>query len=502
MNKYGLIELSFKGYSDKNPFVDYTITALFKNKNEEKTIQGFYDGDGIYKVRFMPSFSGRYTYKVKGSFNENVFTGYFEVSENIQHHGPVQVTNQTHFKYADNTPYYSIGTTSYVWWLNDLWEDTLSSIKEAGFNKLRFCVFPKHYDYNFKDPACFPYVGTPMDSSVLTKENFFEYTGKKDGNHFDYYQLNPDYFKRLDKAIEALEVLNIEADLILMHPYDRWGFSDMPLDADKLYWQYMINRYGAYHHVWWSLANEYDVIKTKDNVYWKMFGEYLQANDPYNHLRSIHNCLKLYNHHESWITHCSIQRVDIYRTTEDVTQFKKEYNKPIVMDEIAYEGNLPYGWGNITGQEMVRRMYECALRGGYPGHSETYYDENIIFWSHGGKFKGESYKRVQFLLDLLKETPGPGLKNIDKDKDGILFEYWDCICAVVDGQDDTNYRMYYFSFMQPSFRDFYFEDKMHVEVIDTWNMIKEDKGVFSGRFRIELPQKQYMLIRMWKEKEL
>lgn len=54
--------------------------------------------------------------------------------------------------------------------------------------------------------------------------------------------------------------------------------------------------------------------------------------------------------------------------------------------------------------------------------------------------------------------------------------------------------------MQPSFRDFYFEDKMHVEVIDTWNMTKEDKGIFSGRFRIELPQRQYMLIRMWKEK--
>ena len=36
--------------------------ALFAVKNEKKTVDGFYDGDGIYKVRFMPSFTDEYTF--------------------------------------------------------------------------------------------------------------------------------------------------------------------------------------------------------------------------------------------------------------------------------------------------------------------------------------------------------------------------------------------------------------------------------------------------------
>ena len=62
---------------------------------------------------------------------------------------------------------------------------TLQTLKESAFNKIRFCIFPKHYDYNLGEPRSYPYEGTPMDSTVLTKDNFQEYTGKTEGNHFD-----------------------------------------------------------------------------------------------------------------------------------------------------------------------------------------------------------------------------------------------------------------------------------------------------------------------------
>lgn len=29
-----------------------------------------------------------------------------------------------------------------------------------------------------------------------------------------------------------------------------------------------------------------------------------------------------------------------------------------MVDECAYEGNINYGWGNITGEEMTRRFWE------------------------------------------------------------------------------------------------------------------------------------------------
>ena len=41
------------------------------------------------------------------------------------------------------------------------------------------------------------------------------------------------------------------------------------------------------------------------------------------------------------------------------------YKRQIVWDEIAYEGNIDMGWGNISGQELTRRFWEASMRGGY-----------------------------------------------------------------------------------------------------------------------------------------
>ena len=58
--------------------------------------------------------------------------------------------------------------------------------------------------------------------------------------------------------------------------------------------------------------------------------------------------------------------------------------------------------------------------------------------------------------------------------------------------------MYYFSFMRPAFREFDLPENKdsRVEVIDTWNMTIEDRGVFRGKTRIELGGKPYMAVRI------
>ena len=64
VEKWGLFEVYFNGKTQGNPFTDYGIKGKFVGDNEEVTVDGFYDGDGVYKVRFMPSFEGKYTYTV------------------------------------------------------------------------------------------------------------------------------------------------------------------------------------------------------------------------------------------------------------------------------------------------------------------------------------------------------------------------------------------------------------------------------------------------------
>ncbi len=508
VEKWGVFEVSAKGTKEGNPFTERTVTGVFKGEHETVTADGFYDGDGIYRVRFMPSWEGEYTYVIDGNYGGGRREGSFTVLPARQgNHGPVRVAEKYHFSYADGTPYYSIGTTCYVW---DLQSDeriaqTLQSLKDSAFNKIRFCVFPKHYDYNLGEPRSYPYEGTPMDSSVLTRENFQDYTFRTEGNHFDHTRFNPGHFRHIERCILSLQELGIEADLILMHPYDRWGFCTMTKEQDDLYWKYALARFAAFRNVWWSLANEYDLFPDKTEEDWERCGTFLAEKDPYSHLRSIHNCHAFYDHSRPWITHCSIQRQDLYKSGELTDEYRKRYGKPVVLDEIAYEGNIQHGWGNITGEELTRRFWETVCRGGYPGHGETYIGlpddgddpEEVLWWSHGGKLRGESWKRFRLLLDILQKTPGHGLTLYEKCD-------WDDICGVPECEKDLPVKscyLYYTSFMRPSFRDYYFDEdtRFHVYVIDTWEMTTEDRGVFSGRFRVTLPGRSFMAVRIVKE---
>lgn len=361
VQRWGAWEISIQGPDCGNPFTGQWIKGTFSGKSEEKTVKGFYDGEGTYRLRFMPSFEGTYKFRVETGFGISEEGTFETLPAEAGNHGPVRVADMYHFAYEDGTPYYSVGTTCYVWELqsDSRIRDTLENLKKARFNKIRFCIFPKHYAYNLTDPRSFPYEGTPMDCSVLTADNFNDYDEKSEGNHWDFTRFNPEHFRHIEACIQKLMELGIEADIIVMHPYDRWGFSCMSKEEDDLYWRYVLARFSAYRNVWWSLANEYDLMEHKTLKDWERYARIICEEDPYSHLRSIHNCHGFYDYRRPWITHCSIQRQDPYLSAENVAQWREIYRKPVVLDEICYEGNLQFGWGNISGRELVRRFWEA-----------------------------------------------------------------------------------------------------------------------------------------------
>lgn len=67
------------------------------------------------------------------------------------------------------------------------------------------CIFPKFYTYNTADPEYYAFEGN-----------------EKDG--FDFTRFNPVFWENLERRIRQLDELGIEADVILLRPYDRWGF--------------------------------------------------------------------------------------------------------------------------------------------------------------------------------------------------------------------------------------------------------------------------------------
>ncbi len=468
VERWDIFEVALNGPSAGNPFVDVQVGAKFRHKHREIEVDGFYDGNGVYRVRFMPDTVGEWSYETFSNADAlNRQSGSFTATKaSAGNHGPVYVHNTFHFAYADGTPHVSVGTTCYAWVHqgDELEEQTLQTLKSAPFNKMRMCVFPKHYGFNANEPV------------------HYAYDRGADGN-WDFTRFNPEFWQHFETRVGQLRDMGIEADLILFHPYDRWGFAVMGAENDDRYLRYIVARLAAYRNVWWSMANEFDLMKAKTMADWDRFFRIVQENDPYQHLRSNHNCRVFYDHAKPWVTHQSIQHSELDR----VQEWREMYGKPVVIDECKYEGNIERNWGNISAQEMVHRFWWGTVGGGYVGHGETYlHPEDILWWGKGGVLHGESPARIAFLRKLLEEHVPEGLDPVVKP--GSPFRRYD------RASKGESYYLYYFGVAQPGRFQFELpEDKNYqLEIIDPWKMtITPVEGTYSGTFWLDLPSEPY-----------
>ncbi len=489
VQRWDIFELRLNGPETGNPFLEVSLKALFQFKNRTIECSGFYDGDGVYRIRFMPDTPGTWRYRIESSAGELAGReGEFQcVEASGSNHGPVGIRSRYHFAYADGTAFHPIGTTCYAWVHQgeELEKNTLATLRTAPFNKIRMCVFPKHYAFNENEPP--RHIFEVVSSAQAESSAGLVSSAAVSSRGLDTTRFNPDYFRHLEKRIGQLRDLGIEADIVLFHAYDRWGYADMGAEADDRYLRYTVARLAAFRNVWWSLANEYDLMKSKSMSDWDRFFRIVREEDPHGHLRSIHNCRGFYDHGKPWITHQSIQ----YNSSDmrKVAEWREQYQKPLLIDECGYEGNIHLGWGNLPARELVCRCWEILTRGGYPTcHGETYvHPQDILWWSKGGALHGESPKRLEFLRQILDEAPSDELEPVD-------FGH-DVGCV---GKPDEYYLLY-FGIRQPAFRrlDLPEEHRFIIDVIDTWEMnVQRACGSFSGKCQIELPGKPYVALRI------
>ena len=60
IEKWRRYELTMGGPKDGNPFRNVDLTATFEHNGNKITVDGFYDGEGIYKLRYMPQETGHF----------------------------------------------------------------------------------------------------------------------------------------------------------------------------------------------------------------------------------------------------------------------------------------------------------------------------------------------------------------------------------------------------------------------------------------------------------
>jgi hypothetical protein len=520
VEQWGLFEVALHGPTGGNPFVDVNLSACFTHGDRSVEANGFYDGGGVYKVRFMPDRVGEWRFQTTSTAPElHGKTGTFACTKpSAGNHGPVRVRNTYHFAYADGTPYFPVGTTCYVWnhQGDALEEQTLATLKQSPFNKLRFCVFPKRYAFNQNEPPLYPFTAAreiPNPKTQITNRHFrscdlgFGIWDFPRSGRWDFARFNPAFFQHLERRIADLRDLGIEADLILFHPYDKghWGFDRIPTEADDRYLRYVVARLAAYRNVWWSLANEYDFLKEKRESDWDRFFRIVAEVDPYHHLRSIHNGALIYNHTHPWVTHASIQNGSAVADLGRAVLYRDVYRKPVVFDEVKYEGDIPQRWGHISAEEMVHRFWIGTVAGTYVGHGETYrHPEDILWWSKGGALHGQSPARIAFLRKVLEAGPAEGIDPIDRWQDdrtaGKAGEYY----LVYFGKDRP--AEWVFELPRAGLKS---GMRFKAEVLDAWDMtvtpvdgefvIKTDQGYryrAQGDRTIKLPGKPYVAVRI------
>lgn len=520
--QYETLELTFEGREPEGSRAIVDVTGVFRHEEDgrEITVKGFYAGKGRYKVRFLPEAAGVYTWTVtglvegKGDFTAEPCTDKGSVDHG---HGIVRADG-THFRYADGNWFYPFGTTVYALahQSDALLNETLDTLAHAPFNKVRMCVFPKHYHYNHNEPR------------------FYPFEKRADGS-WDVDRPCCGFWDDLEATMGRLAALDIQIDLILFHPYDRWGFADLPQKDNLIYLDYLLRRFAAYSNLWWSLANEFDLCRSKSMQDWYEIEEFVASHDPFHHLESCHNCFGYWDAGRADITHESLQ----IKTLSFLDGEIYRNQKPVSVDECRYEGDVEEPWGNLSAAAMTQRFWEVMAQGAYCTHGETYLDRSVsnpddavLWWAKGGKLKGQSPARIRFLRDLAESLPGPleaceeGLAaKTSRFGDMTEDEYQKVLEELPAGARRTAELVYR---MDPRQRErmmagehkfighvgdevylFYYDtqclsranitlpedQRYRIEVIDTWNMTRTTvvENV-SGNLLVTLPGREYMAV--------
>jgi len=305
----------------KNYYTDVTCWADLQGPGFSKRVYGFWDGANIYKIRVVATKPGKWHWisssNQPGDHGLNNKQGDFEainwtsdeLIQNPNRHGFIRPSASGHaLQYADGTPFFMIGDT---WLAASTWrlpfrnastsadyepgagigfEDAVAYRKKQGFNSVSMI-------------ACFPNweadgnANTYADSSGLYIRNAWEkFDYLVDGNKMttkdmrdeygnkpfkmsekhegvaDFDNINPDYFRSLDKKMQHLADQGFTPllETVRRDNCPTWkAYFDFN-ESYSRYVQYLISRYGAYNiffsgiHLDW-IPKEYSLTADEFN---------------------------------------------------------------------------------------------------------------------------------------------------------------------------------------------------------------------------------------------
>ncbi|MGC3947059.1 MAG: DUF5060 domain-containing protein [Chryseolinea sp.] len=360
-----------------NPF-DVAFGAMVTHSSGKSyNVQGFYNGDTEYILRFSPEVAGEYRFQ---TFSTNIklsaLSGVITATPNSNSaiHGQVKVSAQApqKFVYQDGTPYFPLAfELDWIFALDIDNKSALPKTKEIvevveanGFNQIVMNVYA--YETSWKTDSNVPKQYSFKDPSYSV------FKGTNEKPEFD--QLNVAFFKHFDRVIQHLHDRGIAAHMMIYVWNKKVNWPEMYSANDNRYYDYIIKRYQAYPNVIWDISKEALDYGRCDIPYINERIERTRRLDAYHHLITVHD-YEYCSREPDKVDFISIQnwRPDLYSLSLEA--YLKHANKPVMNIEHGGYEEGPYSTftGNYTNAEVcLERTYACLFAGVYG----SYYWQN------------------------------------------------------------------------------------------------------------------------------
>ncbi|MBT32348.1 MAG: DUF5060 domain-containing protein [Thalassobius sp.] len=453
------IELAFKGpetseTANDNPFLNYRLEVEFSNGNDNQTIRGFYSADGnaaessaesgnIWKVRYLPPTSGKWTYKAKLLHGENIAinlnedaaqielsneSGAFVIDkrgmtkEGLIGRGVMQVKNG-YLQFPESNEYMiKVGANSPENFLAFADFDQTYRIEgesREGESKtnLEIHSYTDHVtDWQKGDPTWKQGKGKGIIGAVnylaskgMNSIYFLTFNTTGDGRDVWMYN-DPQDFSRFDVSkLEQWEILfkHMQAKGIILHFVLQETENETLLDNGntgperKLYLLELISRFGHHPAIIWNIGEENGPNNwsksAQTDAQRKDMINFIKQNDPYKHPVVIHTLPNNPDRNEVLLPLQDLQTLDGISLQDhapnEVNESIKSYREVskgrwfVSMDEIG-----PWHTGALADtvpanhQTLMREvLWGTLLAGGggvewYFGAKQTYNDLTSESW--------------------------------------------------------------------------------------------------------------------------
>jgi Protein of unknown function (DUF4038)/Domain of unknown function (DUF5060)/Putative collagen-binding domain of a collagenase len=376
------VTLGVRKASAANPFTDVSVRGQFRREGGGETaVEGFCDAadGGTYRIRFMPSKPGQYTYDLSLRQGDVVRThsGKFEATDG-RRQGVLRVDQDHpwHFVWEGTGEHYFFnGNTAFLlmgWQNEQVIRDALDRQHRLKVNRLRVLLGGGRSSSFWGEP-------------IIPNTEFQAYLNPwvaeraNDPTHpgFDYGRFNVAHWQKFERLLRHARGLDLIISVVL-----DWNDSRVHPAADSddehRYLRYAVNRLAAFSNITWDLGD--DISLYRDLAWSHKTGTYLHDADPYRHLATDH---PVDNRHQdrtaAWFSFTSFQEWSrpqhAWMLRQREAQARTGRIIPQANEEYGYEDHYPK-WaktypGGASADNMRRTAWEIYMAGCYQTTGET-----------------------------------------------------------------------------------------------------------------------------------